>query len=359
MTINQLNSFQPNPMMGATALSTSGASSAKADVFTDLTGLQDIKLLGKGNTNERQQALESIAKQFESVFLGMMMKSMREANSAFEDKEMSGSNEMKFYQQMFDQQLTLSLSNQGIGIADAMVRQLSQGMSVEAPVTEPDDMDFSQYIMDLKAVLESESGLVSKRADDVSLDSPPAQGDQKQRESSVPASLQAEEPAEAITIRSLEDFKRHLLPLAEKAAEVLGVDARFLLSQAALETGWGKHMIKDQAGRNSYNLFGIKASQSWDGNTAVVSTLEYQDGIPKREKASFRAYGSYEESFRDYVSFIKNQDRYQSAVKSASDPEAYVNELQRAGYATDPKYAEKIRSIVNQHFVGESGKGRG
>ncbi|WP_439134338.1 flagellar assembly peptidoglycan hydrolase FlgJ, partial [Pseudomaricurvus sp.] len=149
---------------------------------------------------------------------------------------------------------------------------------------------------------------------------------------------------------TLESFKEHLLLLARKAAEALGVHGEVLLSQAALETGWGKHLIKDESGQNSYNLFGIKADSSWQGDKAVVSTLEYRDGVPVRERASFRAYSSFAESFQDYVSFIKNNSRYQEALKAASDAVEYVKGLQQAGYATDPKYADKIIGIVEQHF---------
>ncbi|MBU3071156.1 flagellar assembly peptidoglycan hydrolase FlgJ [Aestuariicella sp. G3-2] len=308
-----------------------------ASVYTDLTGLQKIKQLNKGSTEDRDQALEQVAQQFESVFLGMMMKSMRDANKAFEDDEMSGSSEMKFYQQMFDQQLTLSLSNKGVGIAEAMVRQLKQGVStseipsVTSPVTDGSDMN--NYF---KNVIEKVVSSVVDDAGQSPVTSTPT-SDQKTLRNSE----------ESLT---LETFKEHLLPLARKAAKALGVDAGVILSQAALETGWGRHMIKDQDGRNSYNLFGIKADSGWQGDTAVVSTLEYRDGIPAQEKASFRSYNSYEESFRDYVSFIQSHSRYQDALKSGADASKYLNGLQQAGYATDPKYADKIMGIVEQHF---------
>lgn len=308
-----------------------------ASVYTDLTGLQKIKQLNKGSTEDREQALEQVAQQFESVFLGMMMKSMRDANKAFEDEDMSGSSEMKFYQQMFDQQLTLSLSNKGVGIAEAMVRQLKQGMStseipsVTSPVTDGSDMN--NYF---KNVIEKVVSSVVDDAGQSSVTSTPT-SDQKTLRNSE----------DSLT---LETFKEHLLPLARKAAKALGVDAGVILSQAALETGWGRHMIKDQDGRNSYNLFGIKADSGWRGGAAVVSTLEYRDGIPAQEKASFRSYNSYEESFRDYVSFIQNHSRYQDALKSGADASKYLNGLQQAGYATDPKYADKIMGIVEQHF---------
>lgn len=316
-----------------------------ASVYTDLTGLQKIKQLNKGSTEDRDQALEQVAQQFESVFLGMMMKSMRDANKAFEDEEMSGSSEMKFYQQMFDQQLTLSLSNKGVGIAEAMVRQLKQGISSDevpsaaSPIAEGSDL--SNYF---KNVIEKVVGNV---VDDAVRSRSAGGAESIMTGSSVSDQKTLRKSEENLT---LETFKEHLLPLAHKAAKALGVDAGVILSQAALETGWGRHMIKDQDGRNSYNLFGIKAGNDWQGDTAVVSTLEYRNGIPAQEKASFRSYNSYEESFRDYVSFLQSHSRYQEALKSGADASKYLNGLQQAGYATDPEYADKIMGIVEQHF---------
>lgn len=305
---------------------------ADPSIYTDLTGLHKIKQLGKGEAADRDQALQQVAQQFESVFLGMMMKSMRDANSAFEDKEMSGSNEMQFYQQMFDQQLTLSLSKNGIGIAEAIVRQLRQGGAVEGPAMQDAvGLDLNHY---LNNVIEKVRQQPSTSAPIASLE---------QQVSRVRQAANNEE-------LTPEDFKAQLLPLAQQAAAALGVDAEVLLSQAALETGWGKHMVRDQAGRNSYNLFGIKADSRWQGDRAVVSTLEYRDGIPLQEKASFRAYKSYAESFQDYVDFLQGHSRYQGALKAAVNPAQYVEGLQQAGYATDPQYADKIIGIMKQHF---------
>ncbi len=325
-----------------------GLSAADASVYTDLNSLQGIKQLGKGQTADREQALEQIAKQFESVFLNMMMKSMRDANKAFEDPGMSGSSDMQFYQQMFDQQLTLSLSQRGVGIADALVRQLKQGLPEQAvpelgtreqstpgQVTPGQGKDIGEYFNTLV------NRLVTGSTQDAE---------------AATAETQAESADQDLL--SIEDFKTHLMPLAKQAAAQLGIDPAVLLSQAALETGWGQHMIKGQDGQNSFNLFGIKASQDWQGNTAAVSTLEYRDGLPQREIARFRAYDSYAESFQDYVSFIKNQGRYQQALQASGSADAYVTELQRAGYATDPQYANKIMAIADQHF-GLSDRDRG
>jgi flagellar protein FlgJ len=140
-------------------------------------------------------------------------------------------------------------------------------------------------------------------------------------------------------------FMSQLLPHAQQAASELGVDANVLLAQAVLETGWGKSVIKNSQGDSSFNLFNIKADKSWQGKQARVSTLEFDGGVARKEMAGFRSYESYKQSFDDYVSFIKSNPRYSSALKMAENPERYVHELQKAGYATDPNYAEKVLNI--------------
>ena len=146
-------------------------------------------------------------------------------------------------------------------------------------------------------------------------------------------------------VASPEEFVRTLLPAARQSAKALGLDPLALVAQAALETGWGQRMIKTAAGSNSFNLFGIKANNGWQGNTAVVDTLEYRGGIAKKEQAKFRSYSSPEHSLQDYVAFIKHNPRYQDAVNASADAKAYFEQLQAAGYATDPAYAKKIMAV--------------
>jgi len=153
--------------------------------------------------------------------------------------------------------------------------------------------------------------------------------------------------ASPTTFNSPENFVSSLWPFAQKAAQELGVAPKVLLAQAALETGWGKAVNKHADGRSSYNLFNIKANGAWSGESVVVSTLEYEDGLARREKALFRSYSSFQDSFDDYVAFIKQNPRYQSALAKASDSQAYAHELQQAGYATDPEYSLKIIKIIN------------
>ncbi|HLA30056.1 MAG TPA: flagellar assembly peptidoglycan hydrolase FlgJ, partial [Pseudomonas sp.] len=147
---------------------------------------------------------------------------------------------------------------------------------------------------------------------------------------------------------SKDEFIAAMLPMAEKAAEKIGVDPRYLVAQAALETGWGKSIIRQQDGSSSHNLFGIKAHTGWDGDSARVLTTEYQGGKAVKEAASFRAYDSYAHSFEDYVSFLQGNGRYDQALASTAKPDQFARELQKAGYATDPQYARKINQIARQ-----------
>ena len=138
------------------------------------------------------------------------------------------------------------------------------------------------------------------------------------------------------------------MPDASRAAEKLGIKPELLVAQAALETGWGERVIKRTDGSSSFNLFGIKASGNWQGDSVRVATLEYRDGVMQKEKADFRAYGSFRESFDDYVEFVTNNSRYSSAVNHHGSSEKYIEALQQAGYATDPAYASKVLDIMQR-----------
>jgi flagellar protein FlgJ len=138
------------------------------------------------------------------------------------------------------------------------------------------------------------------------------------------------------------------LPAAEKAAAQLKLAPEALLAQAALETGWGKHVMRHADGSSSHNLFGIKAGGRWDGDKVRVATLEYRDGVAMRTREDFRAYDSWEESFQDYVRFVSGNPRYAEALQASSDAGTYFERLQAAGYATDPAYAEKINRILDE-----------
>jgi flagellar protein FlgJ len=147
---------------------------------------------------------------------------------------------------------------------------------------------------------------------------------------------------------SADEFVNTMLPMAKEAAARIGVDPRYLVAQAALETGWGKSVMRAQDGSSSHNLFGIKASSNWTGDSARAITSEFRNGQMVKETAQFRSYASYKDSFHDLVTLLQTNNRYQDVVKSADNPEQFVRELQKAGYATDPHYATKISQIAKQ-----------
>jgi flagellar protein FlgJ len=147
--------------------------------------------------------------------------------------------------------------------------------------------------------------------------------------------------------QSPHNFIVDILPQAQSAAKSLGVSAELLLAQAALETGWGKHTMKFDDGRSSNNLFGIKAGPGWQGNSLHKSSLEYQDGALQHQVSSFRAYTTPAQSLTDYVDFIRTNPRYRHALQQVGDDQAFIREIHRAGYATDPAYADKVISILN------------
>jgi len=146
----------------------------------------------------------------------------------------------------------------------------------------------------------------------------------------------------------VEAFQSNVTPAAEAASKTTGIPARFMMAQAALESGWGKHVIQNKDGTSSNNLFGIKATAGWKGKVVEATTTEYVHGVAMRKVEKFRAYDSYEDSFKDYASMLRNNPRYEKVLASAQDMGGFAQGLQRAGYATDPRYAEKLTRIIKQ-----------
>jgi len=289
--------------------------SSQADIYADFNGLAQLKAKAGGGKGEKQQALEEVARQFETVFLKMMLKSMRDT---VPDSELIDGEKTKFYESMYDDQISLDLSKRGnLGLADMIVQQMggqSKGKEVTAGMGLADYREFSVRRMQgalQEGTVEKNNQLSGK-------------------------------------INSPEDFINKMWPQAQQAAQELGVDAKVLLAQSALETGWGKHVMQNKAGQSSHNLFGIKASRGWEGKTVSVQTVEYENGVASKKQATFRAYDSYAESFNDYVQFLKQNPRYQDALSKVDSNEGFVKGLQKAGYATDPMYAQKILSILNR-----------
>lgn len=282
--------------------------------INDLSSLDGLRASAQ---KDEKAALEKVAKQFEGIFTQMLFKSMRQANTAFETDSPFNNRHTKFYQDMQDQQMSLELSQTGsLGLADLIVQQLMPEKSNVVPAS----------------VVRAGGDLHSQRVAS-------SQGINMAAEAS-PKALNSDK------ITSPQSFVNTLLPMAKKAAKLLGVEPAVLLAQSALETGWGKKILRHADGSSSHNLFNIKSSKSWQGDKVLVDTLEYKAGIAKKEKAHFRSYEDYEKSFIDYVKLIGSSRRYQDAVKQASNSASFLQELQQAGYATDPQYANKVLRVL-------------
>lgn len=329
-----------------------------ARFYADLGSLKDIQ--ARANSDE-PEALRQVAKQFEQLFMNEMLKSMRKANEAFSKDSPFNTSEIQFYQGMLDNQLALEMTRQqGIGLSDLLVKQLSRQVDVRV---DKEDEEASVQSTRAEQLLNrvlgqgaSQIGVLPGQGSGLS-EAPPSVtsieetiAELSTRQTVQAAVASAEQPP---TFETPEAFVSTLLPLAQRAAQQLGVDPKMLLAQSALETGWGKHIIAKGEG-SSYNLFNIKADARWQGERAQVNTLEYRNGIAQQERASFRAYDSYAESFADYVAFIQDNPRYQQALESVQDPKAYVQQLQQAGYATDPRYASKIADIFENRILAMS-----
>jgi flagellar protein FlgJ len=307
--------------------------------YHDLTSLQQIS---SNSGKDEKAALRQAAEQFESIFFGMLLSSMRKANEAFEVEGMMNSQTTKFYRDMHDSQMATDLAQKGaLGLADLLVEQLSPALGKKASqdqssvsgASEPKTLHMPRYILPaVKIDAQTDTQKKSSAATTVA----------------APAKITTAQPdivKPAWQVASPEQFVRTLLPAARETAKALGLDPLALIAQAALETGWGQRVIKTAKGDSSFNLFGIKANNGWQGETAVVDTLEYRAGIAKKEQAKFRSYTSPEHSLRDYADFIKQNPRYQDAVQATGDTKAYFEQLQAAGYATDPAYAQKIMAV--------------
>lgn len=311
------------------------------NAYTDLNALQDISALGKKN---KDAALMEVAKQFESMFLNMMLSSMRQANSVFKEDSLFDSPEMEFYENMYDDQLGQTLSSgEGMGLAKVMYQQLKSNYNADAKHTDLDQSklferqrDFfvpaqhlQKTMQEVEQTLEQE--VKQKAAQKVDQEMPiktaTGAGDKRQ---------QFATPSE---------FVAALYPHAEEIGSELNVDPRAIVAQAALETGWGKHLISDEEGNSSFNFFGIKADQRWQGNKVDVTTHEFRQGVMLKENAAFRAYPSLKDGLRDYAQFLQDGERYQHAIDQGLDAQNYGHALQQAGYATDPEYGDKIQRI--------------
>ncbi|WP_341664461.1 flagellar assembly peptidoglycan hydrolase FlgJ [Vibrio sp.] len=294
----------------------------------DIGFIHDIANLDKlrqkavdGDENSEKEALSAAAKQFESIFTTMLLKSMRDANSTFESGLMDSQNQ-QFYRQMMDEQMASELSSSGsLGLADMIVAQLSSG-SVENPNARAREVNFEAMMSKIDSIRQPKQDLST-------------------------APIERAELASSQPFDSPKSFVTTMKPYAERAARALGVDSSLILAQAALETGWGKKVIANTRG-SSHNLFNIKADKRWTGDKVATQTLEYHQGIPVKESAAFRSYSTFEDSFNDYVRFLNENPRYNSALHHKGNNEEFIKGIHQAGYATDPEYADKVLKVKAQ-----------
>lgn len=394
------------------------SSTADSGSYSDLNRLNQLKVGGDKNSEGN---MRKVAQEFESLFVSEMLKSMRSATEALGKDNPMNTPAAKQYQEMYDQQLAVSMSREGggIGLADVLMRQMQKNKPVEAQAATLQGPAAAEAVK--KADVPTEiaagtqadgalgrsngqrplwayrvavpEGVASTHNNDMEL--------MNQRRIALPSKLtdrllagivpttQVATDAKAAPLRnsaaednvvnstarsfavpsdrmqvygravaqpplapakkafsSQDEFVATMLPMAKAAAARIGVDPKYLVAQAALETGWGKSVMRAEDGSSSHNLFGIKAGQSWQGEQARAITSEFRDGAMVKETAQFRSYTSYQDSFHDLVTLLQSNDRYKEVVKSADNPEQFVRELQKAGYATDPDYASKISQIA-------------
>lgn len=314
--------------------------------ITDTSATANLAELRRAARAGDATAARETAQQFEALFVQMMIKQMREAMPT--DGGLFGGEGMKLYESMHDQQLSLAMAQRGgLGLADTIERQLlppGQPTSAEAR-----QLQFPTHRLPARHAplisLERSAALQGSQAPQTGR-AAPSHGP---RASTAPGGYTP--PA------SPEEFVQRMMPHARRAAARLGVAPEVLVAQSALETGWGRHVMRDADGRSSHNLFGIKATGGWRGDSVRLPTLEYRDGIARREVAAFRGYPDEAASFADYARLVSNHPRYQQAIANAGSAEGYLRGLQAAGYATDPAYADKILAILERGLPGLSGAG--
>lgn len=307
-----------------------------------------------------QPRIGEAARELETQFAHMLIKSMRSTTSG---DPLGGNNAT--YREMYDQQLARELTKgRGLGLASMIERQLERSSGIDNDASAPLDTrlrgDDSARGLPLPASAPaalplraptSSSGLPFSTGGSLSL-AAPSTGVSMQAipMTALPAAPVADAAISAnpdcdIDCSSPEAFVQSIWPHAQKAAAELGVPAKALVAQAALETGWGRRLAGDKDG-SSNNLFGIKAGSRWSGDSVNAATHEYVNGVRQNERARFRAYATPADSFADYTRLLGNE-RYAAARGTGDDTHRFASALQRAGYATDPRYAAKLTAIAN------------
>ena len=293
----------------------------------DTKGLGELKQSARAGSPE---ALKTAATQFEAMFINMMMKSMRDATP---QDGMLDNQQTKMFTSMLDQQMSQNLAKRGVGLADVLTRQLgAQAINAQAlAIGGEQNVPTSDALLALPGAgprLTTPGALLA------------------------PSSMPPLNGAGRVQSPHVASFQQKLGADAEAASKVTGIPAKFMLGQAALESGWGKREIKHADGSASHNLFGIKAGPGWKGKVATAVTTEFVNGVPQTRVEKFRAYDSYADSFKDYARLLLTNPRYEKVLASAGDASSFAHGLQKAGYATDPHYAAKLSRIISHSLLG-------
>jgi flagellar protein FlgJ len=316
------------------------ASTFNGNLALDGRSLDALRLQAKQSP---QQAIKSVAQQFEAIFLQSLLKSMRDATP---QDGMMDSEQTRMYTSMLDQQLSQSLSARGIGLADIMARQLSRNSAATSPfdTAAPGDAQTPGAAATILDVPLPPATLVPTAP--AALSAPVAASGNTAVTAPPPDAIVNPAAVQSTSKDTSQSFLQRMKEHAMQASSVTGIPAHFLLGHAALESGWGKHEIRAADGSPSHNLFGIKAGRNWTGATVDVMTTEYVNGSPRKMTQKFRAYGSYAEAFQNYANLMQANPRYAGVMKQ-SDSASFAQGLQKAGYASDPAYAQKLTQVLN------------
>jgi len=273
--------------------------------YSDINGLKRI--------GDDEQGARAAAQQFESLFIGMMLKSMRDANAVLAEDSPLSSPEMDMHREMLDQQWAIHMAESGgIGLASIIEAQLrgeripaAENSAAPVPATPAPRWNEAAGAVNTQALGSKQPGFPSREA-----------------------------------------FVADLLPQIERALEGRNLKPLHVLAQSALETGWGQHVIHAADGRSSHNLFGIKAGGSWQGERVEVKTLEVIDGRPQVQSAEFRSYPDVRAAVQDYVRLLESDPRYQQVLRAQGE-DGFAHAIQHSGYATDPAYGHKIKAVLS------------
>jgi flagellar protein FlgJ len=288
-------------------------------IAIDAKSLGNLKAAAKKNSPE---ALDKAAKQFEALFLNMVLKSMRDATPTDVNQT---STDRKLFTSMFDQQMSQVMAERGVGLADMMIKQLQNAANFNKA---------DPKIMEIKE-----------------------KGSPEPMPLNVPKTFELNKPSQAgfnlsSVTGKVKEFIEPLLSQAKEAGQKTGLPPQFILGQAALESGWGKRQILNADGSTSHNIFGIKANANWKGKTTEILTTEYINGKPEKVMATFRSYDSYADAFSDYANLISTSPRYKNLIENGQTLLGFVQGLKKAGYATDTAYAEKLSNLIRTNFKG-------